>query len=55
MFESDRIQGTAIAATPAVLSDEELVGRADEAWHSIGGARRDLLDLLREVARRETW
>ncbi len=55
MFESDRIQGTAIAATPAVLSDEELVGRADEAWHSIGRAHRDLLDLLREVARRETW
>jgi len=55
MFETDRIQGTVATQNPTVLSDDELVGRTDGAWNSVGRAHRELLDLLREVARRETW
>ncbi|MGZ8583702.1 MAG: DUF222 domain-containing protein [Actinomycetota bacterium] len=55
MFETDRIQGTVATQNPTVLSDDELVGRTDGAWNSVGRAHRELLDLLREVARREAW
>jgi hypothetical protein len=38
-----------------VLADDELLGRVDGAWVSVGRAHRELLDLLREVDRREAW
>ncbi|HSE80273.1 MAG TPA: hypothetical protein VLA87_01120, partial [Gaiellaceae bacterium] len=38
-----------------VLGDDELLGLTDAAWVRIGRAHRELLDLLREVDRREAW
>jgi hypothetical protein len=40
---------------PPVLSDGELVSRADAVWASLGAAHHEMLAFLAEIDRREAW
>jgi hypothetical protein len=55
MFEADPIPVPTVTDDASVLSDGDLLGSTDGAWTSVGRAQRRLLDLLREVGRREVW
>jgi hypothetical protein len=56
MFESDTRRSIQVAtAGPRVLSDWELLGRTDAVYAMLGRAHLELLELLAEADRRESW